>query len=268
MKEKKKIIYYQDELNDDFARNEIKAKSLPNNFKHIHKNPFYLFWEFVAYYVVAKPLIWAIMKVLYSNKIKNKKVLKTAKGSGFFVYGNHTGGMSDAFQPNLLKTFKKNYIVVGPETLSIPGLRTFVSMLGAVPLGETFEEKISFLECVRKRIKKKSSVTIYPEKHIWPYYTDIRPFENESFRFPVALHVPCFSLTTTFHKRRWPFSINKKPRLVTYLDGPFYPDANLKPPEAKQKLRDEVYQAMKKRANQIKQYEYIKYVKYDENAIN
>lgn len=261
MMKKKKVIYYKDELNDDFAGNSIEVKSLPKNFKHIHHNPFYRLGEFFVYYVIAKPIIWVIMKIGYFSSIKNKKVLKAAKKTGFFIYGNHTGNMPDAFQPNMLRRFKKNYVVVGQAALSMVGLRTFISMLGAIPLGTTFDEKIKFLECIRKRIKNKSSVMIYPEKHIWPYYTDIRPFENESFRFPVSLNVPCFSLTTTFHKRTGLLSFIKKPRLITYLDGPFYPDASLKPADAKQKLRDEVYSAMKTRAKQKEQYEYIKYIK-------
>ena len=265
---KKKVIYYKDELNDDFAGNNIEVKSLPKNFKHVHHNPIYKLGEFFVYYVIAKPIIWVIMKFGYLSKIRNKKVLKSAKKTGYFIYGNHTGNMPDAFQPNLLHLFKKNYVVVGPAALSITGLRTFISMLGAIPLGTTFDEKIQFLECIRTRIKKKSSVMIYPEKHIWPYYTDIRPFENESFRFPVSLNVPCFALTTTFHKRRGPFAVSEKPKLITFLDGPFYPDLSLKPSDAKQKLRDDVYNAMKLRATQKEQYKYIEYIKEEISTEN
>ncbi|NLB49379.1 MAG: hypothetical protein GX807_00965 [Erysipelotrichia bacterium] len=258
---KKKIIYYRDELNDDFASAKVEAKHLPDNFKYIRKNVFYRIGSFFAYFVFAKPLIWMIMKIYYLGNIENRKVIKKAKGTGYFIYGNHTGSMSDAFQPNLLKAFKKNYVVVGREALSIKGIRTFITMLGAIPLGETFAEKVDFITCLKTRINKKSSVMIYPEKHIWPYYTKIRPFENESFRFPISLNVPSFALTTTYHKRRGIFALSKRPKIIAYLDGPFYPDQNLKPQLAKQKLRDEIYQAMIERSTSIKQYEYIQYIK-------
>ena len=40
----------------------------------------------------------------------------------------------------------------------------------------------------------------------------------------------------------------KKPRVIHYLDGPFYPDSSLSVPEAKQQIRDQVYEAMLRRA--------------------
>lgn len=258
---KKRVIYYRDELNDDFAKTQVEAKSLPKNFKHVKTNPFYKMGAFIVYYIIAIPLIWVIMKVTYLTKIKNSKAVRKVKDTGYFIYGNHTGSISDAFQPNLLRLFKRNYVVVGPETLSINGIKTLVSMVGALPLGETFDEKIGFLNGVKTRIKQKASVTIYPERHIWPYYTKIRPFNSDSFRFPVSLDVPAFALTTTYHKRKGIFALSKKPKIITYVDGPFYPDKNLKPQEARQKLRDEVFGVMNKRANQVPQYEYVEYVK-------
>lgn len=36
--------------------------------------------------------------------------------------------------------------------------------------------------------------------------------------------------------------------MVTYIDGPFYPDETLNAKEKKQKLRDDVYNTMKNRA--------------------
>jgi len=265
---KKRIIHYQDELNDDFAKTKIEAKNLPNNFKHVKTNPFYKVGAFIVYYIIAVPVAWISMKITYLTKIKNKKVVKKVKETGYFIYGNHTGSISDAFQPNILRLFKRNYVVVGPETLSINGIKNLVTMLGAIPLGETFEEKIGFLNGVKTRIKQKASVTIYPEQHIWPFYTKIRPFNADSFRFPVSLDVPAFALTTTYHKRTGLFALSKRPKIITYVDGPFYPDKNLKPQEARQKIRDEVYEAMVKRANQVPQYEYVQYIKTETKTDN
>lgn len=260
---KKRVVYYKDELNDDFAKTQVQAKSLPKNFKHVRTNPFFKIGSFIVYYIIVIPLVWVIIKLTYLVRFKNRKVLKKVKDTGYFIYGNHTGSISDAFQPNLLRAFKRNYIVVGPQTLSIAGIRTLVTMIGAIPLGDTFDEKIGFLNAVKTRIKQKASVTIYPERHIWPFYTKIRPFNSDSFRFPVSLDVPAFALTTTYHKRKGLFAISKRPRIITYVDGPFYPDKNLSPQEARQKLREEVYEAMNKRASQVPQYEYVEYIKFE-----
>ena len=85
---------------------------------------------------------------------------------------------------------------------------------------------------------------IYPEAHIWPFYTGIRPFKDTSFRYPVQQKLPVFSLTNTYQKRRY----SKKPKMVTYIDGPFYADASLPVRQQKKMLRDQVYEIMKKRA--------------------
>ena len=41
MKNNKKIIYYQDELNDEFSEAQIKPRIIDENYKYIHKNPFW-----------------------------------------------------------------------------------------------------------------------------------------------------------------------------------------------------------------------------------
>ena len=52
------------------------------------------------------------------------------------------------------------------------------------------------------------------------------------------------------------------PQIVTYLDGPFYPDAELPAKLQKTQLRDQVYEAMGKRA-QNSNMEMIRYIKKD-----
>lgn len=34
----------------------------------------------------------------------------------------------------------------------------------------------SFLDAIRTRIEEGSFIMVYPEAHIWPYYTGIRDF--------------------------------------------------------------------------------------------
>ena len=49
------------------------------------------------------------------------------------------------------------------------------------------------------------------------------------------------------------------PKVVTYLDGPFYPDSSLPLPERKQRLRDQCHAAMVKRAEENSTYAYYEY---------
>ena len=73
---KERVIYYQDELNDDFADSNIKVKPIPNDYKYIRKSWIFRSNSFLAKYIVAIPLLWIINTFFCRNKIENKKVLK------------------------------------------------------------------------------------------------------------------------------------------------------------------------------------------------
>ena len=170
----------------------------------------------------------------------------------------------DAFVPNIVKLRKRGYILVGPDTTSIPGLKNIVEMVGAIPLGQTLSENKEMLECINHRIaKNKGFITIYPEAHIWPYYTGIRDFKAGSFSYPCYTDTPVFAMTNCYQKKL----IGKHPKVVTFVDGPFYPDKNLPMKERKEKLRKQCYDTMVKRAKENSTYSYIVYEKKDlENA--
>ena len=128
-------------------------------------------------------------------------------------------------------------------------------MLGAIPTPDDKTAAKNFLQTIEKRIKQKYSVTIYPEAHIWPYYTKIRPFKDVSFKYPVELNVPVFSLTNTYQS----YGKNKI-KIVSYIDGPFFAKNELNKKEKQKDLRNIVYETMQERSKNSN-VEYIKYVK-------
>ncbi|MDE6408538.1 MAG: 1-acyl-sn-glycerol-3-phosphate acyltransferase [Anaeroplasmataceae bacterium] len=182
--------------------------------------------------------------------------MKAAKKTGAIIYGNHTTLLADAFVPNLIFSFRRNYIVVSPETTSIWGIRTLLGMLGAMPLTEKLTLKKKFIKALRQHLSKKKLITIYPEAHIWPYYTKIRPFDDASFKYAALFDKPVFALTNCYQKRKF----GKKPKIVTYYDGPFYPKPELNTKENAAYLRDLVYQAMVDRTEKYSTYSYIEYI--------
>ena len=119
----------------------------------------------------------------------------------------------------------------------------------------------NFLESIKKKIRKSHAITIYPEAHIWPYYTKIRPFKSVSFKYPIELGVPSFCITNTYQR----YGKNKdKIQIVSYIDGPFFPDLSISKPEARKKLRDMVYNQMVERSKE-NTVEVIKYMKKEES---
>lgn len=260
--QKQKIIYYTDLKNDDFSGTNITVKSLKNNYKYVHKSIFWNFFAFILYYVIAKPLLFCITKLICHHRFANKKGIKQAKKTGAFLYGNHTTKLADAFVPNLIFSFRRNYIISSPETMSIKGLQRMLAMLGVLPLTEKLILKKRFLKALEYYTNKKKLITIYPEAHIWPFYTKIRPFDDSSFKYAALFQTPVYAITNCYQKRKF----GKKPKIVTYIDGPYYPDSNKNTRENAAYLRDNVYQAMVERTTKYSTYEYVKYVQKDINA--
>lgn len=239
-----RTYYYRDELNDDFAENNIKTKPLPENFTYFKKNPLRRAWAFFLYHFIAFPAVFLIQKAAYGEKIVGRKKLKQYKKQGFFLYGNHTRIAGDAYMPSITVFPKKAYIIVGPDAMSVPGIRSMVQDLGAIPLATDFRGKTAFHEAIKLHAGLGHAVAIYPEAHIWPGYTGIRPFRSGSFRYPVEYDKPVFTATCTYHKRR----LLPVARTVLYIDGPFFADKTLDFKEAREKLRGEAYKQMCARA--------------------
>lgn len=260
---KRKQYYYHDLKNDDFAGTNIKKRELSADYKYIDRNIFFLIGEKVIRFI-AYPIMFVILKIGYLQRIRNKKVLKQAKNTGYFLFGNHTNYMLDAYNPLIMSLPKKAYIIVNPDAVSIKGLGTVVKMLGALPIPTSMKGMSNYLNGIEQHINKNHVIAIYPEAHIWPYYTDIRPFGTESFHYAASTGVPCFSFTNIYCKRK--LKLIKRPKVVTYIDGPFFPDMNLKKKERICKLRNEIYSAMKTRVEENPKYEFCDYI-YDETRV-
>lgn len=258
----KKTYYYKDELNDDFAGTNINRKDIKPNYKYFKKNPLWQFFAFILYRFIATPLVSLFQLVVYGISIKNTKVLRGYRSKGYFLYGNHTLSAGDAFTPTLISFPKKAHIIVNPDAVSIPVVGTIVEMLGGMPIPTDFVAMKNFNEAVETRAKKGNVVTIYPEAHIWPYYTGIRPYKDVSFKFPIKTNKPVFCFTSTFQKR----FLSHRPKVTVYVDGPFFPDESKSLKENQKILRDKVYQTMLTRSKNSTT-EYNTYIKISEQTV-
>ena len=257
------IRYYSDEVHDDFAGTGINTQPLPEDFKYHSKNPLAAIRRFIVYRIIATPATFLYTKLVKRIKYVNKKCMKGYKKQGCFIYGNHTAFVCDAFNPTVLSFPRPAKVMVNEDTTSIKGIRWVVLDAGALPIPSNLHLMSAFNDEIARAIDKKYWVAIYPEAHIWPYYTGLRNFPAVSFRYPVRLDTPVFSYTMTFSKRRH----SKKPKITVYVDGPFFADNNLPLKKAQCKLRDEVYAAMKARTDAHSDYEYkYTYVRREEGA--
>ncbi|MBQ9279835.1 MAG: 1-acyl-sn-glycerol-3-phosphate acyltransferase [Clostridia bacterium] len=253
--EDKKIIYYENELVDEFSSAKIEAITIDEGYPYFHHS----FWEFCSFCIqniFSMPIKYWYAKLKFHIQYVGREKLKECKNSGYFMYVNHTQEFADTFIPSLANYPKRNFFIVNPANVSMKGLKKLVPLLGAIPVPGSLKAARNFIDILKKRIQKKQSITIYPEAHIWPYYTKIRPFKDTSFKYPVEFGVPIFTITNTYHQGRKAGEV----KMISYIDGPFYPSKNLTKKEAQKELRNKAYQTMTERSKEST-YEHIVYVK-------
>lgn len=254
--DKRKIIYYSDELNDEFSTAKITPKAIDGRYVYCHSSLIKRFTHFFWYRIIFTPIAFFHSKLIHHHKTVGKEKLRRYKKTGYFMYGNHTQDIGDAFIPNMINFPKTNYFIVHANNVSMPFLGRITPSLGAIPIPDNMEAYKNFASAVERRIKEGNCVVIYPEAHIWPYYTKIRSFPDTSFTYPVKYSCPVFCFTNTYQKRRF----SKKPKIISYIDGPFFANEELPQRSRKKELRDRVYECMTERAkcSTVEQITYIK----------
>lgn len=257
----KKTIYYKDELNDDFAGTKIKTKPVDKNFKYIRKSFIWKFFSWVFYYLIAVPIVAFYCFVIRGVKIKNKKAVKRARKGrkeGIFFYCNHTY-ILDPFNVNMVSMPYRNQILASLDTFSIKGLKSIVQMLGAIPVPKDIATLRKLNNAIEYNIKHKKNIAIYPEAHIWPYYTGVRPFRDASFSYPVNLNSPVVAVFTAYSKPTGLFKKLRKTNMTLIVSDPIYSDPEKSKKEAKKELRDKVYEFMCDCSKKYSTYDYYVY---------
>lgn len=255
------IVYYTDEINDEINDFKITPRVIDENYKYTSRNLFYHISAFITYRLILLP--FAFIKFKWFNRIKiiGKKNLKQCKKEGYFVFANHTNQFLDGFMPTVTTSPKKPYLIVNADNVSIPIVGKMTPMWGAIPLPDNMQAAKNFYKTIELRLEAKNPIYIYPEAHMWPYYTKIRPFKSTAFRYPLKYNKPIFISTTTYQK---PKKVGKKPKVVIYIDGPFYPDPGLNQKDNQEYLRNLAYNKMVERSKNSN-YEYLNYQKKKEN---
>ena len=240
----------------DMVSNARQQYSLPEGYRWIREEP----WAKVLYRV-SYPFYWTIaqvyLRLVKGVRFKGRRVLRClGRGQGAFVYGNHTMTTGDALTPVLCKPWRRNWAVCSPANFGIPVLGPLLRWFGALPTADSLSELAEMSEAVRRRALSGGVVTIYPEAHLWPYCTFVRPLTEAAFHYPVATGLPSFVAVTTYTRRK----VGKKPKITIYYDGPFYPRPDLPVRERRRSLASDVGAAMERYAR-LSNCEYIKYIK-------
>lgn len=248
-----KEVRYYSSFTDDFEQTKNQNYKLPDGYKWVRKD---IISKALSGLIYGMAVIFggAYCRFFLHMRVKGRKNIKGLKGD-FFIYGNHTQPIGDVFIPALCVLPKRIFTVVSTANYGIPVIGKLLPFLGALPVAESLNGIKELNKAMEQRLEKGHPIVIYPEAHVWEYYTDIRPFSDTSLKFPVKFNKPCFALTVTYKKAKY----FKRPIMETYIDGPFYPEGKT----AKEKtanLHKQVFDIMKERSKNS-DFEYIEYKK-------
>jgi len=258
-----RVIVYRDPLHDDFAGTNIRAIPVDAKFPFVHRSRVWNTAAWLLYYVIAVPIVAAVCKVHLGLRFQNRRALRKVGRTGYFLYGNHTRYL-DAFLPSMAAWPRRGYVVASADAVSLPCLKNVTQMLGVIPIPTGFSGMREFLAAVSLRCRQRQCVALFPEAHIWPFYTGIRPFTDVSFRYPVKENVPAVAMVTTYRKRKGLFRLAKAPAMTVTFSEPMWPDASLPPKKAQEELRDRVFAFMEEKAADPGNVAYIRYVPAEE----
>ena len=253
----KKVRYYSS-YDQDFVQTRDQDCQVPPDYLWVrHDLPYRVLSGLIYSVAIAFSALYC--RLFLHIRFQNSKIVKEGRKSGAFIYCNHTQPLGDVFTPALPCLPGRIYTVVSPANLAIPVIGKILPYLGALPIPNSLRGMKEFHEAIEYRVNQGKYVTIYPEAHVWEYYTGIRPFSEISFKYPVKLQKPVYCMTSTYQQRH----IGKRPRCTVYVDGPFYADESLSPKAQALKLREQVYECMVQRSK-ASNCQYIRYVQKTE----
>jgi 1-acyl-sn-glycerol-3-phosphate acyltransferase len=252
----KKKICYSDELHDEFSGVVRNTVTVDEKYVYRHSGLLWSAGEFLLYRIIMTPVAWLYLTFKFHVKFVNSSVLKKSRGKPVFLFGNHTQIPGDGYIPSVLMFPVKCAVIVNADNVSLPGTRTFMKMVGAVPIPNKLSGMHRYMDYLAYLVQKKRCIMVYPEAHVWPYYTGIRPFPADAFRYPEMFDATSYCFTTTYQQRKH----SRHADMTVFVDGPFTVDRLLSRKGRIRVLRDAVYEKMKERSSGST-YKFIEYEK-------
>lgn len=242
-------------MNDDFVSSSNQNYQLPNDYQWIRTGKWWLATNIIVT-AMADMAAWILFRMIKRPKIVFAEKIRNYHDAGFFVYGNHTQTHLDALMAFHLLPRRFVNIIASPANLGVSIIGRMLPLAGVLPIPSSFHKLREFTQAVNQQARDGHAVFIYPEAHVWPFYTKIRPFSRSAFHYPVDTSLASFCLTTTYQARRW----SKKPKIVIYVDGPFYPRQGLDKRQQELDLKQQIVDCMTSRSS-LNDIEYIHYKK-------
>lgn len=255
-----KKTYHYHSFDEDIIKNAGQDYKLPPNYKWINDGKLHTIGYGILYAIV-KLIARIYCRFFMRVRFIGREAINECRGRGCFVYANHTQPFGDVIIPAIAAERHRIAVVVSPANLGIPVIGRFLPGLGAVPIPDDRKRMNEFIDTLKTLIDSGHCVFIYPEAHVWPYYTGIRPFSTSSFHYPVELDAPVFCMTMTYQKCG-----TGRPKTTCYIDRCDVPaEKGINKRMQIHMLRNAVCNCMKMRSSRSN-YQYCEYIKMEEEG--
>jgi 1-acyl-sn-glycerol-3-phosphate acyltransferase len=145
------------------------------------------------------------------------------------LVSNHTllldpGIIAHAIRP------RRTYFTMLEETALIPGLGTFVRLLGGIPIPEGPQAMRLLEAAAREAVEGLGFIHFFPEGECYRDSQTLRPFHPGAFLLACRLGLPVIPVTTVLHERRirgavrvggW--TLRVPPRVTIVIGAPLLP---------------------------------------------
>ncbi|MBP5656776.1 1-acyl-sn-glycerol-3-phosphate acyltransferase [Candidatus Saccharibacteria bacterium] len=246
-------VKYYKSFDQDFSESKQQDYKLPDDYQWINPKLSHRIISALLYPIIII-FVFCYQKFYAHVKIVNKKVLKKAKKQGYFLYSSHTQVFGDVVN-HFITTFPTHpYLICSPANLGIVAIGRQLPLMGALPIPDNIHQLQQFNSAIKTRIQQKKVIVTYPEAHVWPWYTGIRPMNTAAFHYPATINAPVFVATTTYQKSKF----HKKPKITIYVDGPIRAPKDLPRKDKTHYYQEKITETMQRRAN-LSNYAYIEY---------
>lgn len=189
-------------------------------------NPFFRFFSFLFYEIVALPLLYANGKAVLGLSVRGRKNLRALRGKGAVFVCNHVHTLDCTFVAMLAAPRKVAFTAAAPNFgRNIVGF--LVRSLGAVPVPPPDSSPCTVCRFVRQTARAVRSgrlVCVYPEGELIPYCPELREFRDGAFLIAALASAPVVPIMITSRERKglWRF-LKRRPCLTVTAGRPMEP---------------------------------------------
>ena len=225
MKYRHELNYqYPEDLNSYmYPPKQVRKDNLDREYVYLsHRHAFRRFVKQANIWLGAPGL-----KSRYGLKIvgkKNRDLLKRAMETGAITICNHIHKNDYKLIKSALPTRKSTILV--PKEVHLSRKGRYLRKLGSIPVPSGNKEAMKAMEVATDVCLVTGNwLHIFPEVSMFPYYQDLRPFNDEAFKIAVRNNRPIFPLAFSYRPRK--NKRNKKPLLTLSFGEPISPDLHL-----------------------------------------